>query len=624
VVQELTALLNGIADAKSRWTALVPALGCLPSLDADLRQPLADLAERTALELDDDALLVGSRESLSRFDPDLSLRVARRVRDKSRRDSWLSEMVRHRDTRARYSVQDIVRAVETPDARAKALIDAVAFGRADLATTEAALGEAMELGWSHGLQAPGYVFAERLSRFLPESAGQVAAFVKGHLSPDESVTSLCRLAWGASFWHKDDELADRLRGQAAALVSRTEDPARAVQTLLRGNYARTAPAEALRLFDEFVLPTVTPNSYPLSELCRIDMEAALTRIGDVASRSGHAHDELLRQVIRSAAWDQGLDSLLPWAEKQPTSPLREALVASIANGVVGFVGNHSSWGSGFSAQVQDWVGRLWALAKGIHDPPTKWRVCEALVRLSRQGPTVLLPLGVEEQVAHLFPDVESSFEPFWREHYERTYLGLLPVAEQEERIRRLVEPVMKGHDIRRAAAMTRSSTLPDQQKAVLYCELVARAGTMADPKDRASALSGIALCLSELDLARALDALWEAVRLAQESGLRPSGQNCVVDFLGSVLPPASMGEALDYLRQGIAVDLDHRLEQLWSFARTLPPQEGDSVLDLIGQRLVSLEDPQRAFGVSRLIADPERRSRLLACIVSALRPKLHN
>lgn len=614
VAQESIDTIMSVPDPEGRWSLGARLLRELYWTKQNQRQRLLDMLENDVAHVKDEDRLVGSRENINLFAPDLALKIARRLKDAWHRESWLGELAWRVSGPPGYGKQ-LLQEINIPEARVSALVNLATSNQFDFAEVSSWLGEVMRLGGPGTWRSSGYIFGDALSRFVSERRDEVSRFVKSQLKPDESIYALGKMSFNVARLRNDQDTARWLLDEAAALVPKAVKRDKAVMDLFYCGYGRLRPEEAIRLFDEFMMPTISESNidYPFSMLCGVDFRVALPRLQGAAQRLNLSYVDVLPKVIGRAV-QGGPNEVLAWVQDIPPSPLRDAVVVSIAGGLCGYATNSRPQG----VVVQKWIDALWALTTQIRDPKEKWSACEGLVALAWHG-RLTVSQDIDNELTRLFPEVESVLKPWQREFAEIKHLHRLPLDEQRGRIRKRIAPTMTDGDVRSVATLVRASSLPDEERRSYYRELITQAHSMKEVRKQSSALSGISISIKQIDCRWALEVMWEAFGIARKGGL-PTGFGWCSQFdsLGPVDPPASAQEALDSLTETERTADDRTAEALWSFAHTVNSTERDTVLAALCKVLLRQGEIDKTVGVARLIATPWKRASRLASAAAAL------
>jgi len=606
LLEQSAIAVEQIAWNSERIRVLARILFDLRDMPEEDLKPLLDILRRETGRPENLLSIIEHADALRAAAP-IVLPLARQLTDEKRRDHslcLLSQSLQDTDLAKR-----VVREIKDPPSYALAQMQFASRSQS-LEEAKECLAEAKRVGWPPYRGSQGYTYGRALARFAPERLDDVVAYIRSELAANDAVEALGVLAADFDTFHKLPATAAKLFKDAAALVPTCTNPMAAVNVLNRYGYVKHFPLEATELFDRFIPAAAGwgKMSASITALAPAGLDAVVARGDHFAPVVNGTTWRHVAPLIASVSWQTGPDPVLAWLQDQPPSPLREAVIASLAT----TLDYESSRRGRQGGRPAVWVEQLIALHAEIRDPDARRETGQNLLRFARQA-SLDVPQSIHDDWLNLFREYTAGLEDDRRQDEINSNFELLPEVEQRIEIeRQFAIP-----ELPRAANLVRRSSLSPVDKKTLFARLLKEVGNIKTAEKKAAALSGLGGDLWEFDPDGSLSCLFESLSLARWLALKPIGQN--IDdgpgYHGWRYPPTTADEAIEPVLKTRGADLDQATAAIWALARRLDNEEDrDAVLAALGKRLVLQREYEKAAGVTFLLLSPPRRAVLFAAV----------
>jgi hypothetical protein len=613
LLQQAARSVERIEDRRERIRTLSLILYDLRRMSRDELQPFIEIVTREAEQPESQELLIGHAECLAPYVPAIVFRIASSLPEGRGRESPLTYVVRACADSNPQMAREALQQIKDPSRRVSAL-GAFTYRSTNLEEVKKCLIEIKQIGYRPGEQSPPEIYyAGGLEKFLPDRFAAVLDCVKADLSPNSAVDALGHMASSIRFYRQDTATLARLLAAGTEIVPNCENPAKAAESLLYHGYAMHDPAGALRLFDQFIRPTASPEtSFSfLGQFADQGVETVVAKAEQLAAATKLHSEDVVPEAIRGAFDITGPDMIIDWLKRSPASSIKDAALEEIA----GDLSHYDLTRKPTAAQVQAWVSQLLDMLPSISKPQEKKRAFASVSFLAAKH-RLNVSAGIREEYARWLRASNAGRDAdSWRQEMF-TSIYLLPDNVQREAIDR----EFTARSARTCAEFVSRSALTADEKRTWYQKLLAQTRALPDRRERAIALSGLGGALWPLDPELSLQVLWESLVLARELNLQPAPQN--IDFgpgyNGWDYPVTTADEAMGGVFYEPSDDSAASIRALWIFARKLENvPDREAVLDALSKLLVKQQDYPRAAGIASLITSPIRHARLSAAVAAA-------
>lgn len=612
LVKQSALAAERIENVGERINLLATTLYSMRGMSPEELQPVQVLLSREVAKPENQDLIY---QRIGYLQPEILLQFARQLPEGPRREHALGYLV------SSLSDTDVARQclheIKDPSRYVVALLFFACRAK-DLNEAKQCLSEIERRGWPPSYNSRPQFYGSALERFVSEHFDEVVSYIRAELPADAAKETLGNIARNLELFKKQPDVAARIRILIAPpTIPESFDAANATKLLLSG-YAKREPQKALKIFDEYVAPTVKGQEEfsVLASLAPAGIDEVVKRAEGIATAI-HWHKHLLiGQVLMRCTTFVGPEAVLEWLRDSPPSVTRDTSIE--------FVASHLEvwWKSPVIREVnaKKLVDDLSSLLLQIGSPFNRRKASEHVIGLAKQTETDV-PQALQDEFLRLFREEASRRdEDDRRSEISRVY-ELLPVELQLE----AMERDFSTSELQTRANLVRRASLSPDQKTAWFVEFLGESQKIVDPGQRANALSGLGGDLWEHEPERALPLLWESLTLARQLKLKPVAPNLDdgPGYHGYHYPPTDADEALGPVSSSPEGNEQRRTEALWNFARKFDDQEDrDAVLELLGKRLVARKEYDKATGIANLIGSRLRAARLFAATAAAQSGKI--